>query len=148
MRFSCVKIFLVTQMVLKLLPIDLSGSTEYKKYLQHVPKVDRSWSRVDKTKPIFFWKWLFLKWVYFVHYFDVFKEKVFQKIVVFVFSTLNHDLLIFDTWCKYLLCSLDLGKSIGINYSIIWVTKNILTQEKHIFSVLPKSDVDEVLQKR
>ena len=33
--------------------------------------------------------------------------------------------------------------STGNNYSITWVTKKILTQEKHIFSVLSKSNVDE-----
>ncbi len=33
--------------------------------------------------------------------------------------------------------------STGNNYNITWVTKKILTQEKHIFSVLSKSNVDK-----
>lgn len=39
--------------------------------------------------------------------------------------------------------SLDPGKSIGNNYRITRPTKNILTQEKDIFSVWSKSNVDE-----
>ena len=71
------------------------------------------------------------------------QKKLFKKITGFGFSTLDHDLYIFGTCCNYFLCFLDPGKSTGNNYSITWVTKKILTQEKHIFSVLPKSNVDE-----
>ena len=88
-------------------------------------------------------KKFFLKWIYFVHYFNVFKKSFFKKNIGFSFSTLAHDLYIFDTCYNYVLCSLDPGESISNNYSIIWVTKNILTHEKHIFSVLSKSNVDE-----
>ena len=60
-------------------------------------------------------------------------KKLFRRIIEFGFSTLDHDLSVFGTCSKYVLCSLDPGKSIGNNYSIIWVTKKILMQEKHIF---------------
>ncbi len=43
----------------------------------------------------------------------------------------------------YFLCSLDPGEYIGNNYSITQPIKTILTREKHIFSVLSKSNVDE-----
>ena len=87
----------------------------------------------SKTKPNNFLRKLFLKRVYFVQYFDVFKKKLFQKIMWLSFSTIYHDLLIFTTRCNYFLCSLDPGKSIGNNYSITRPTKNILTREKGIF---------------
>ena len=61
----------------------------------------------------------------------------------FSFSTPDHDLYIFGTCCNYFLCSLDPGESVGNNYSITSVTKKNVTQEKHIFSVLSKSNVDE-----
>ena len=71
------------------------------------------------------------------------QKKVFQKMTKFEFLALHHDLYISGRCCKYLLCSLDPEVSIGSNYSIIHLTKKILTQEKHIFSVLSKSNVDE-----
>ena len=70
-------------------------------------------------------------------------KKAFQKIIESVFSTLDHDLQIIVTRCNYFLCSLDPGQSIDNNYSITEVTQNILTQEKHNFWVLSKSNVDE-----
>ena len=70
-------------------------------------------------------------------------KKLFQKIARLVFSTLDHDLYICSTCCNYFLCSLDPGESIDNNYSITQPIKTILTQEKHIFSVLSKSNVDE-----
>ena len=60
-----------------------------------------------------------------------------------VFSTLDHDLYICGACCNYFLCSLDPGESIGNNYSITQPIKMILTQEKHIFLVLSKSNVYE-----
>ena len=71
------------------------------------------------------------------------QKDLFQKIIVFSFWPLDHNLCIFGTCRNYCLCSLDPGESTGNNYSITWVTKKILTQEKHIFLVLPKSNVDE-----
>ncbi len=59
------------------------------------------------------------------------------------FFTLDHDLYISGKCCNYFLYSLDPGESIDNNYSITWAIKNILTQEKRIFSVLSKSNVDE-----
>ena len=70
-------------------------------------------------------------------------KKLFQKIARLVFSTLDHALYICSTCCNYFSCSLDPGKSIVNNYSITQPIKTILTQEKHIFSVLSKSNVDE-----
>ncbi len=102
----------------------------------------RSWSRVEKLNPIIFWKSFFWRHQNTVQNILTSKKKLFQKIIGFSFSTLDHDLYIFGTCCNYFLCSLDPGESTGNNYSITWVTKNILTQEKHIFSVLPKSNVD------
>ena len=71
------------------------------------------------------------------------KKKLFQKIMWLSFSTIYHDLLIFTTCYNYFLCSLDPGKSIGNNYCITRPSKNILTQEKGIFSVWSKSNLDE-----
>ena len=71
------------------------------------------------------------------------QKDFFQKIVVFSFWPLDHNLCIFGTCRNYFLCSLDPGESTGNNYSITRVTKKILSQEKHIFSVLPESNVDE-----
>ncbi len=71
------------------------------------------------------------------------QKKVFQKMTKFEFLALHHVLHISRTYCNYVLCSLDPGEYIGHNYSIIHLTKKILTQEKHIFSVLSKSNVDE-----
>ena len=61
------------------------------------------------------------------------QKKLFQKIIGFSFSTLDHDLYIFGTYCNYFLCSLEPVGSTGNNYSITWVTEKILTQEKLIF---------------
>ena len=61
------------------------------------------------------------------------QKKIFQKINEFSFSTLDHDLYVSGTCCNYVLCSLDPGESIRNNYNIIWITKNSLTHEKHIF---------------
>ena len=71
------------------------------------------------------------------------KKKLFSKNHKTCFSTLDHDLYICGTCCNYFLCSLDPGESIDNNYSITQPIKTILTQEKHIFSVLSKSNVDE-----
>ena len=73
----------------------------------------------------------------------ILQKKLFKKIIGFSFLTLDHNLCVSSTCYNYLLSSFDPGKSTGINYSIIWDTQNILTREKHIFSVLAKSDVDE-----
>ena len=70
-------------------------------------------------------------------------KKSFLKNIGFGFSTLDHDLYISGKCCNYFLYSLDPGESIDNNYSIIWATKKILTQEKHICSVLSKSNVDK-----
>ena len=61
------------------------------------------------------------------------QKYLFQKIIVFSFWPLDHNLCLFGTCRNYCLCSLDPGESTGNNYSITWVTKKILTQEKHIF---------------
>ena len=61
------------------------------------------------------------------------QRKLFQKIIGFSFSTLDRDLYMFGTSCNYFLCSLDPEEYTGNSYSITWVTKQILTQEKHIF---------------
>ena len=102
----------------------------------------RSWSGVKKLSPIIFWKVFFedRKILYKIY---SLQKKLFKKIIGFSFLTLDHDLCISSTCYNYFLCSFDPGESTGNNYSIIWVTKNILTREKHIFSVLSKSDVDE-----
>ena len=71
------------------------------------------------------------------------KKKLFQKIIGTIFSSLAHDQCIFGRCCNYFLCSLDPGQSIGNNYSVTRLTKIFLTQEKRIFSVLSKSNVDE-----
>ena len=70
-------------------------------------------------------------------------KKLFQKITRLAFSTLDHDLCICSACYDYYLCSLDPGESIGNNYSITQPIKTILKQEKHIFSILSKSNVDE-----
>ena len=57
--------------------------------------------------------------------------------------TPDHDLCISSKCYNYLLCSFDPGEQTGNNYGIIWGTENILSMEKYIFSLLPKSDVDE-----
>ena len=101
----------------------------------------RSWSRVDKLIPIIFWKSFFEVRVYFVQNILT-SKKLFQKIIGFSLSTLDHDLYIFGTCCNYFLCSLDPGESVGNNYSITWVTKKCNAGETH-FSVLSKSNVDE-----
>ena len=71
------------------------------------------------------------------------KKEDFQNIIESEVSTLDHDLYIFGTCCNCFLCSLNPGKYTGNSYSITWVTKNILTQEKRICSVLAKSNVDD-----
>ena len=93
----------------------------------------RSWSRVEKLNPIIFRKSLF--WSEYILYSILMssKNKLFQKIIGFSFSTLDHDLYIFGTYCNYFLCSLEPVGSTGNNYSITWVTEKILTQEKLIF---------------
>ena len=103
----------------------------------------RLWSRVEKLNPIIFWKSFFFEDIKILYKIYSFQKKLFQKITGFSFSTLDHDLYIFGTCCNYFLCSLDPRESTGNTYSITWVTKNILTQGKHISSVLPKSNVDE-----
>ena len=108
-----------------------------------MPKMYRSWSRVEQLGPIIFWKSFFCCSEYFLYSILMSSKKAFQKIIESVFSTLDHDLQIIVTRCNYFLCSLDPGQSIDNNYSITEVTQNILTQEKHNFSVLSKSNVDE-----
>ena len=59
------------------------------------------------------------------------------------FSTLSHVLNISGTCLNYVLCSCEPGWSNGNNYIFNWLTKKILTQEKDIFLVLSKRNVDE-----
>ena len=80
---------------------------------------------------------------YFLYSILMSSKKAFSKNIGFEFSTLDHDLYICGTCCNYFLCSLDPEESIDNNYSITQLIKIILTQEKHIFSVLSKSNVDE-----
>ena len=106
-------------------------------------KINRSWYIVEKLSHIIFWKSFFLKTSKNCTKYTHFKKHFSKKSMWLSFSTLYHDLFIFITCCNYFLCSLDPGKSIGNNYSITRPTKNILTQEKGIFSIWSKSNVDE-----
>ena len=97
----------------------------------------RSWSRVETTDSIIFWKSFFGRHQNTVQKILTAKKKDFQNIIGPGFSTLDHDLYIFGIYCKYFLCSLVPGQSIGNNYSITGVTINILKLEKHVFSPKP-----------
>ena len=100
-----------------------------------------SWSRAEKTSLVIFWKSFF--WIeYFLYSILMSSKKAFSKNIRFEFSTLDHDLYICGTCCNYFLCSLDPEESIDNNDSITQPIITILTQEKHIFSVLSKSNVD------
>ena len=97
----------------------------------------------SKTQIQYFLKKAFLEDIKILYKKYSIQKKLFQKITKLVFSTLHHDLYICGTCCNYVLCSLDPEESIANNYSITQPIKTILTQEKHIFSVLSKSNVDE-----
>ena len=53
--------------------------------------------------------------------------------ITLTFLDLDHVLWVFSTYHNYLLCSLDIHKCIGNNKSIIWLTHEILSQQKDIF---------------
>ena len=71
------------------------------------------------------------------------KKKVFRKNVGLSFWTLDHVLDFFGTCCNKFICSLDPGESIAGSYNITRHINHVLGQEKLIFSVLSKSNVDE-----
>ena len=102
----------------------------------------RSWYRGEKPSQAILWK-SFFEVTIFCTVFGCLQKKLFHKITWLSFSPLYHALCIFSTCCNYVLCSLHPGESTGDNESITQHLKNILTQEKGIFSVWSKSNVDE-----
>ena len=71
------------------------------------------------------------------------KKKVFRKNVGLSFWTLDHVLDVFGTCYYHFLCSLDPEESIEGNYNTPRRPKHVLGQDKYIFSVWAKSNVDE-----
>ena len=69
----------------------------------------------SKTKPNNFLKKLFFEDIKMLYKIYSLQKKLFQKIIGFCFSTLDHDLSIFGTCCAYQKCSLDLAESFGTN---------------------------------